>query len=395
MYPDGVKAVSPQLLIIGVQARPAAFSALRAGLQPLCADLLADSDLRARCHVRRVRSSEFHGNLLRFAEDHPEVPLMYGGPLENQPDLVGELSRQRPLWGCSPASLRLARDPFVWTRMLVEAGIPVPEVRAPTSPKVPGRKWLIKPVTGGSGFGILRWTGPETFRQGNAYVQEYIKGLSCSAIYLGSASGSRFLGATRQFIGEKWANVDCFHYCGNSGPLALTAEVRQALDRLGEALGAGCQLRGLWCLDYILKDNVPWPVEINPRYSASIEVLEYATGLPAMALHRQVFDPDAPEPAWPAPGRRPAVVAKVLWHAPLGFTMPEGGPWEELLHNPGDIHEMPPYADLPESGIIFNLGRPVVTVFTRGDSRQDCRAKMKARLQELRQFFGLDRGPSS
>src|SRR6202030_2218911 len=38
-----------QVLLIGASTRAAAFSALRAGLRPWCADLFNDADLRGRC----------------------------------------------------------------------------------------------------------------------------------------------------------------------------------------------------------------------------------------------------------------------------------------------------------------------------------------------------------
>ena len=47
-------SAGPNLLIFGASVRAAAFSALRAGLQPWCADLFADADLRARCPTIQV-----------------------------------------------------------------------------------------------------------------------------------------------------------------------------------------------------------------------------------------------------------------------------------------------------------------------------------------------------
>ena len=50
----------------------------------------------------------------------------------------------------------------------------------------------------------------------------------------------------------------------------------QILQQLGLDLARGCGLRGLFGVDFVLSEGVPWPVEINPRYTASVEVLEYA-----------------------------------------------------------------------------------------------------------------------
>ena len=37
-------------------------------------------------------------------------------------------------------------------------------------------------------------------------------------------------------------------------------------------------LVGLNGIDFIARDGVPWPIEVNPRYSASMELLERARG---------------------------------------------------------------------------------------------------------------------
>ena len=48
-------------------------------------------------------------------------------------------------------------------------------------------------------------------------------------------------------------------------------------------------LRGLFGVDFVLRDGIPWPVEVNPRYTASVEVLEFAAGIRALTLHRSIF----------------------------------------------------------------------------------------------------------
>ena len=59
---------TPQnLLILGASTRAAAFSALRAGLAPRCADFFADRDLAATCPVERVDSQEGAEGLERAA----------------------------------------------------------------------------------------------------------------------------------------------------------------------------------------------------------------------------------------------------------------------------------------------------------------------------------------
>ena len=53
---------------------------------------------------------------------------------------------------------------------------------------------------------------------------------------------------------------------------------RRGFESLGDALASAFGLAGWFGVDYILRDEIPWPVEINPRYTASVEIHELATG---------------------------------------------------------------------------------------------------------------------
>lgn len=373
-----------QLLIFGSHARPAAFSALRAGLQPWCADLFADQDLQARCPVVRVPRKTYPACLIDLAGVDSTSPWMYTGALENHPQLIADLARQRPLWGNTPEALQIARSPFQWTRLLAEAGIACPAVRELLPAPPADRRWLGKPLAGRGGCGVGWWRKPVPgLPVEHYYLQEYIEGLPCSAVYLGTSSGARLLGASRQLIGEKWANAQAFRYCGSVGPMPVKGFLGQTLERIGSVLTSGCGLRGLWGLDFVLRDGLPWPVEINPRFSSSIEVLEYATGLPALALHRRVFDPTAAEPGWSGAPAVCPIVGKVIYFAPEPVIIPAANPWDEVLRQPGDIHEMPAYADLPSPGTRIEAGHPILTIFGRGNSPTECLGQMRERLREV------------
>ncbi len=390
---------NPNLLIFGASARAAAFSALRAGLRPWCADLFADADLHARCATVRVPGSAYPDGFLRLARGELPGPWMYAGGLENHRELVEAMETARPLWGNGAVALPLVRWPWFVAHLLDRAGLPHPAVYPGDVKLGNGVRWLVKPLAGAGGTGIHFWgKGPVSrhqrpggiyyqayvegtlqhlgsvarLTQGGVYYQAYVEGTPCAAVYLGDDGGAQLLGATRQLVGEPWLHAAPFHYCGSVGPLVLEPRLRQALDRLGNVLADGCRLRGLFGVDFVLRDDVPWPVEVNPRYTASVEVLEYAAGVPALSLHRQVF---AKEAVALAPGlvrNTGTWLGKaVLWaRAPLTF--PEDGPWQAVLGEPPSLHEAPAFADIPRAGERIAAGRPVLTFFARGSSDEDC-----------------------
>ncbi len=378
------------LLIIGASARAAAFSALRAGLRPVCADLFADADLRARCPVRRVDPKDYPHGFLGLPEFDAPGPWMYTGGLENRPELVDALERRRgPLWGNSAAVLRRVRSPHEVSAALRAAGLPCPELWQGDGPPPPDGRWLVKPLAGAGGSGVRVWDRGAAARQGPAvYWQEFIPGESCSANYLGAGErgGLWYLGLTRQLVGEPWLHAAPFHYCGSVGPLESSPELKRRFAELGAAFQGAFGLRGLFGVDCVLRDGIPYAVEINPRYTASVEVLEYATGQSALATHRHTFEPGAPR----VPGRAAAaVVGKAILFARAALRFPEDGPWRVTLESPGGAEDMPTFADIPDPGTPIAAGRPVLTMLCHAATEAACVAELRRRASDLdRTLFG-------
>src|SRR5262249_1841279 len=90
---------SADLVLVGASVRAAAFSALRAGFRPWCADLFGDSDLRSRCSVTVLDAANYPDGFIDFLSSAPNLPWMYTGALENRRALIRQLTAVRPLWG--------------------------------------------------------------------------------------------------------------------------------------------------------------------------------------------------------------------------------------------------------------------------------------------------------
>jgi predicted ATP-grasp superfamily ATP-dependent carboligase len=55
--------------------------------------------------------------------------------------------------------------------------------------------------------------------------------------------------------------------------------------RLGSVLREQFELAGLFGVDFILDGEQVWTVEVNPRYTASVEIVERCTGTCAIGAH--------------------------------------------------------------------------------------------------------------
>src|SRR5262249_1234550 len=144
------------------------------------------------------------------------------------------------------------------------------------------------------------------------------EGESGSGVFLGEGKqGAQLLGVTRQLIGEKWLHAGPFRYCGSVGPWMLSDGEQATLENIARVLTRAADLRGLFGVDFVGRDGIPWPVEVNPRYTASIEVLEYASKLQALAWHRDAFNmPELPPIEPVIPSRKRSIIGKAIYYAP-------------------------------------------------------------------------------
>lgn len=356
------------VLIVGASVRAAAASARRAGLRPHGIDLFADWDTRVLGPCRRIAAERYPAGIVELSRLEPAGPWLYTGALENHPELLERLARVRPLWGNRAAVVRAVRDPFKVAETLRRAGLPAPGLcRQPDDLPRDG-SWLAKPLDSAGGRGIRPLDSQNHPNRRAMYFQERVEGIPLSAVYLATESGCRFVGATWQWVGIPAAP---FAYRGSIGPFALSVEEQDRFARLGQTLTEAFGLVGLFGIDLILRDAVPWPVEVNPRYTASVEVLELALGRSLLAEHAAACG-GGPSRA-PAPARAHArFVGKAIVYAEFACRFPE---FE--LSVPDPLGAVPDAADLPHPGTRFEPGDPVLTVFACGASVSDCRDRLE------------------
>src|SRR5207245_906250 len=127
-------------------------------------------------------------------------------------------------------------------------------------------------------------------------------------------SRARLIGITRQWIGIEGSP---FAYRGSVGPLPVPESLASRLQALGDALVVGFGLVGWFGVDYCLRDGIPWPVEINPRYTASLEIHELASGRSFLAEHERASAGSTTAALGPAgtDPQRSRVIAKLIVYA--------------------------------------------------------------------------------
>jgi uncharacterized protein len=357
------------LFLAGGSVRAAAASAIRAGFTPWCVDCFGDVDLVRECPTRVVH--DYPKAIPEMLASGPAGGWMYTGAMENHPEIIEAV--KRPLYG-NRARLGLRHPRFLSEMRRMD--LPVPR-RPPDHAK----PCVLKPYRSGGGVGIRFWGG-EPYDAQRVYLQEWIEGLAVSVLFIGNDEGPIPVGLTRQIIGADWLNSpESFRYCGSILGDDFHAE---GIRRLAAAM-AVYRLRGLFGVDGVLRNNEFWPIEANPRYTASVEILERVTGRNLVAEHVGAFtgfDRIAPEPS----AASSAFPGKAILYAPVDCTFPAAGPWDDDYPF-ADLRRR--FADLPHPGQAIRRGQPVLTFFADGDSPMSTEAELRKIAGDLdRLLFG-------
>ena len=367
------------VLILGASVRSAAQSALRADFSPIAIDLFADRDLTAIGPGLCIDSESYPHGFETLVAQFPNIPWMYTGALENHPDLIDRIAALRPLWGISGAALRTVRDPFSLASLLRQAGFFAPAVQDFPEGLPTDGSWLVKPRNSAGGRSIRPWNQEQPRSDRPAYFQEKIDGISLAAIFVGTESGSTLLGITRQLIGRE---SEPFAYLGSVGPWPVMDSTRCEIEKIGSTLVVELGLRGLFGVDGILRPDGQFAVvEVNPRYTASVEVLELALGHSLLKHHQGAFQSGMPQPT-ASRFRPPAFVAKAILFAERQCTLSRLDAWKPRALG---SFVVPHLADIPQVGMVFEAGDPVLTVLTRGSTLDLCQSRLELRLKRWRQ----------
>lgn len=379
-----------KLAIVGASARAATFSALGAGYRVVAADLFADADLARACQATRV--NHYPTGLADWLVATDCDAWMYTGALENHADLVDRMAALRPLLGNDGPRLREVRDPLKLQAALAEVGVAFPETR-PTADGLPlDGSWLGKTYRGGGGSGVWRLDGVAALERAvrdRAVFQRLEQGVPAAAVFIVDRQQAALAGVTRQLLGPHGDAT--WQYRGSVGPLEINANCARQLEAVGTLLARRYQLRGLVGVDLLIAEDRVIVIEINPRYTASMEIVEQFTGASLLSAHVAActgtpIDRVSSSFDLASPGRNSAEddshYAKTVLFARRDVTVSSRFA-EWALQFAGVDPERRVLADIPPAGDIIAAGRPALTAFAAGASAADCQQRLDERLAEV------------
>jgi predicted ATP-grasp superfamily ATP-dependent carboligase len=362
-----------RILLLGVSTRALAESAARCGRPLVAVDYFGDRDQK-----RLVESYALQRDLglpltargLGEAARRVDAgAVVYTANLENHPSIVAKLAEERVLLGNTPEVLSEVRDWRILREFCREANVPCPITLLPGEEwrADAGSRWLCKPIRSGGGHGIRLWDGRAL--DGSHIVQAQVPGRAASAVFVADGKESRVIGLAEQLVGRSELGASGFVWSGNILPLDLALSdggllLRRVEDAV-EALTRRFGLRGVNGVDLVVgRDEggalCPYLLEVNPRYSASMELGERAYGIDVFALHLDGLAGRLPDFSWDQHARD-GFVGKGIVYAKGTVTVADTTGWIERG-----------IRDVPFSGQRFEAGHPVCTVFAEGDGRSAC-----------------------
>lgn len=399
------RSKNPELIIVGASTRSTAYSAVRAGFQPFCVDQYVDQDLKEIAEV--IPKIDDSSHWLRLLNQRPSQDWIYTGALENQPDLIEQISQKHRLNGCHTKILKLARNPFFLEQILSETPIQVPPclpsgISMSKNSPIGNEKWLYKPFRGSAGYGIhFTDSIPSDFGiNENLYLQRYQSGIPLSALFISFREVTVLVGISRQFIGEAALNAKPFQFCGGITLSPVPLFLRAPLEQLGQTIAQGCQIQGIFGCDLILdpgQENRIWLNEVNPRYTALTELFELQYRLPILMWHlaacrsfqdSQPETDETPEQLQKllrhAENQPLTQIAKGILYASQDILSPEIDWTNNFASN---FYQIPEVADIPQQGTLIKTGSPICSVYGAGTNHATCLQSLSARIVDIQRLY--------
>jgi uncharacterized protein len=411
--------VREHVLLAGISTRAAAESAARAGFTVTAIDAFADLDQHAGVRslsLRRDFGAPVSAHAAARAARSVECSAVaYGSSFENHPRAVTTLAAGRALWGNPPEVLRRVRDPILLAHVLRRRGLDVPascwsvhlsgvmaqdsdvghalqgvpRERPPdrlrqgygeprrsaasslTRAEAEGgarREWLVKPLASGGGHRVRPWRRTTRVPHG-CYLQELVEGTSGSIVFVAAGGRTVPLGISRQLAGDRVFGASGYRYCGNilaaadDAVFARDAPLVDAACALAGVVAEEFRVIGLNGIDFIARDGVPYAIEVNPRWSASMELVERAYGLSVFGAHAEACAAGRLPTFDLARARRGAgAIGKAVVFARRDVVAGDTRAW---LADPS-------VRDVPHPGERIQAGRPVCTVFAEARDAAAC-----------------------
>lgn len=376
------------LLVVGIDTVSVANSAKKAGYKIYAADHFGDLDLRSVClnykSIIHQKSGKSCGNfestfkpkkfvyMTRFLLKKTTIDaVLLSSGLDDHFDVLNEINELVPILGNHPEIVKRVREKPTFFEELKRLRIPHPETtfvnnleEAKKAATEIGYPVVIKPLKGFGGVGIRKVRNQKElklafknvfFSQDKVLIQKFIDGIHASVSLLASRTSVKILTINKQLIGLPYVfQREPFGYCGNIVPLRLAGALLEKCKCIVEKVALHFNLKGSNGIDFVIsKENIPYLVEVNPRFQGTIECVERVLGINLVKAHINA----CLHGLLPKIKEKPKVFCtRLILYTPARVVAPDLTSFAEIRN-------------VPLSEAIIEKGEPLCSVITVGNSR--------------------------
>jgi len=355
-----------RILVAGFSTRHVAASAAQSGYEVAAIDHFCDLDLRTCTFTcsRFEELSELPPMVRQFCRDYQIDAVITTSGAEDLQDL--------------PVPL-LGTDPEVATRFLDKSrmqdffemnGFPVPGIAKPG--EFPA---ILKPCKGSGGWRnaivssheeVEAWKA--TFPGEPYLLQVVAPGIPASVCCVTDGKNARALAANLQIL--RGTDEARFGFCGSLTP--FSHPMAEKMRDMAEAIAAMSGCKGIIGIDFLVTDDQIFPIELNPRFVATLDTIERATGLNLVKIHIDAFQGILPEKI-PCP--EVFCIRKILF-APHDLTITK------------DLSSLiPSVADIPTPPVLFFAGEAVISVYGEGPDEAAATLALDKTIKAVSQYM--------
>jgi hypothetical protein len=357
--------VKGRVLVAGFATRHVAQSAHQAGYEVCAVDHFCDQDLSWYTKDREKFSEleDLPGAIDRICRRHRFDFFVPTSGAEILPPPV-------PLLGTPAESIARFLDKLDTQHFFESLGVPVP--RLMPEGEYPA---MVKPRTGAGGWrNAVIGSDAEMDAWRALYEdippirQEVIGGIPASVCCIADGSRAMAITANEQIL--RGSGESAFGFSGSVTPFVHPKAGEMIV--IAECIAAASGCRGTIGIDFVVSDDRPVAIEVNPRFQGTVDTVEMTTGC-------NLFDLHAGACAGHLPARRPEcreVAARSILFADRDMT---------LTADLGVLKEF--VADIPWPGTFFEKDQAIVSVYGRGPTLETALALLDKHISTVRQYM--------
>lgn len=379
------------ILVIGFDTRNIVCSASRAGYTVCSIDAFRDLDLQECAYASALLECRTSSEL-RELDPCRIIAQMNAFGLDFDAIVPGSgmeaLKSHRfscPILASSPEAAQEASNKLHLAKKLEALGIPHPRCYYPDELDTIEYPVILKPATGGGGIfnkiannrqemlaALEEFSGlDQGFTENEIVVQQFLEGTPASVSLLSTKTESLAVAVNEQLIGMPWLSRLPFSYCGNITP--FRTEYAEEMETLSEELIIELGLMGSNGVDFLVTENGPVVLEVNPRFQGSLDTVEKAMGINLFEAHVGCFRGELPE----KPEAKLFAARGVLYSDRELFI--DRKLMEVILREES--------ADIPSRGTITEPDWPLTSLFALASTRDEAVRYLEGEVERIKTFI--------